>query len=363
MTPEPQSTAEPILRLRGVGRRFGGLARRARRRPRRRARRAPRHPRPQRRGEDHAVQRHLRGHRRRPPGRSSSRARTSAAASRGSHASAAWAATYQKSRLFLGLTVEDNLYLAVLGTRGGHLQLRAPGRRRRDARARPRGRRARRAHRASSQTLVGSALARRAAPARGRAWPAPPTRKLMLLDEPASGLSRGERVALTDLLLQLDPAITLILIEHDMDVALRVADLRHDDARRPEDRRGHARTRSAPTSSCTSSTSAAASPTTGSRRSHERRAPQGRRPPRLLRARPRAAGRVVRDGPRARLADRPQRHGQDDAVQRDHADARPASPARLDRFDGNRARRPAVLQGRAARASATCRRAGGCSSR
>ena len=45
----------------------------------------------------------------------------------------------------------------------------------------------------------------------------------MMLDEPASGLSRGERVALTDLLLELDPAITLILIEHDMDVALRVA--------------------------------------------------------------------------------------------------------------------------------------------
>jgi branched-chain amino acid transport system ATP-binding protein len=47
---------------------------------------------------------------------------------------------------------------------------------------------------------------------------------LMMLDEPASGLSRGERVALTELLLQLDPKITLILIEHDMDVALRVAD-------------------------------------------------------------------------------------------------------------------------------------------
>src|SRR4029077_8906166 len=46
---------------------------------------------------------------------------------------------------------------------------------------------------------------------------------LMMLDEPASGLSRGERVALTELLLSLDPEITLILIEHDMDVALRVA--------------------------------------------------------------------------------------------------------------------------------------------
>jgi branched-chain amino acid transport system ATP-binding protein len=47
--------------------------------------------------------------------------------------------------------------------------------------------------------------------------------KLMMLDEPAAGLSRAERVDLTNLLLQLDPSITLILIEHDMDVALRVA--------------------------------------------------------------------------------------------------------------------------------------------
>ena len=48
--------------------------------------------------------------------------------------------------------------------------------------------------------------------------------KLMMLDEPAAGLSRAERVRLTELLLQLDPAITLILIEHDMDVALGVAE-------------------------------------------------------------------------------------------------------------------------------------------
>ncbi len=45
--------------------------------------------------------------------------------------------------------------------------------------------------------------------------------KLMMLDEPAAGLSRVERVRLTEMLRELDPAITLILIEHDMDVALR----------------------------------------------------------------------------------------------------------------------------------------------
>ena len=53
------NSAEPILRLRGIGRRFGGLARRARRRPRRRSRRAPRDPRAERRRQDDALQRHL----------------------------------------------------------------------------------------------------------------------------------------------------------------------------------------------------------------------------------------------------------------------------------------------------------------
>ena len=48
--------------------------------------------------------------------------------------------------------------------------------------------------------------------------------KIMMLDEPAAGLSRGERVLLTDLLLALDRDVTLILIEHDMDVALTVAE-------------------------------------------------------------------------------------------------------------------------------------------
>ena len=47
---------------------------------------------------------------------------------------------------------------------------------------------------------------------------------VMMLDEPASGLSRGERQLLTDLLLRLDRDITLLLIEHDMDIALAVAD-------------------------------------------------------------------------------------------------------------------------------------------
>jgi branched-chain amino acid transport system ATP-binding protein len=48
--------------------------------------------------------------------------------------------------------------------------------------------------------------------------------RILMLDEPASGLSRGERHLLSELLLGLEKDITLILIEHDMDVALRVAE-------------------------------------------------------------------------------------------------------------------------------------------
>ena len=130
--------------------------------------------------------------------------------------------TYQKSRLFLGLTVEDNLYLAVLGSRDGHLRM---VRRRVDKEMRDRALELARMVGLESKLpeLVGSishgeqrqlevAMARATDPV------------LMLLDEPASGLSRGERVALTDLLLELERSITLILIEHDMDVALRVAE-------------------------------------------------------------------------------------------------------------------------------------------
>jgi branched-chain amino acid transport system ATP-binding protein len=130
--------------------------------------------------------------------------------------------TYQKSRLFPGLTVEDNLYLAVLGVQKGHL--RPVVLRKRDGELRARACDLARTVGLSGRerTLVGSlSHGEQRQLEVGMARAVDPT--LMMLDEPASGLSRGERVALTDLLLQLDESITLILIEHDMDVALRVA--------------------------------------------------------------------------------------------------------------------------------------------
>src|SRR5262249_4549973 len=48
--------------------------------------------------------------------------------------------------------------------------------------------------------------------------------KLLLLDEPTAGLSPAESQLMTALLERLDPAITLLVIEHDMDVAFALAD-------------------------------------------------------------------------------------------------------------------------------------------
>jgi branched-chain amino acid transport system ATP-binding protein len=130
--------------------------------------------------------------------------------------------TFQTSRLLLGLSVEDNLYLAVLGVRRGHLlPVRLP---RLERKIRERARATAEAIGLADRlgTLVRElSHGERRQLEVGMAQASSP--KLLMLDEPAAGLSPGERNKLTEQLLALDPAMTLILIEHDMDVALRVA--------------------------------------------------------------------------------------------------------------------------------------------
>jgi branched-chain amino acid transport system ATP-binding protein len=141
------------------------------------------------------------------------------------------ARTFQTSRLFLGLSVEDNLYLAVLGVGEGHLRLVPSG-----ADEEMRGRARAMAESVGLGDRLGVLVADLSHGEQrqlevGMARVSEP--RLMMLDEPAAGLSRAERVQLTELLLKLDPKVTLILIEHDMDVALRVAEwvtMMHDGA-------------------------------------------------------------------------------------------------------------------------------------
>jgi branched-chain amino acid transport system ATP-binding protein len=47
---------------------------------------------------------------------------------------------------------------------------------------------------------------------------------VLLLDEPLAGLSAPERVTVRDVLEALPRTVTVVLIEHDMDVALALAD-------------------------------------------------------------------------------------------------------------------------------------------
>jgi branched-chain amino acid transport system ATP-binding protein len=51
------------------------------------------------------------------------------------------------------------------------------------------------------------------------------TPRLLLLDEPAAGLSPSERSMVADIIRSLDRDITVVLIEHDMDLALGLVDL------------------------------------------------------------------------------------------------------------------------------------------
>jgi branched-chain amino acid transport system ATP-binding protein len=133
------------------------------------------------------------------------------------------ARTYQQARMFLGLTVEDSIYLSVLGVGSGHLRpVVLP---RKDRALREQAREA--ARRAAIDDKLGErvgSLSHGEHRQVGLAMALAASPKLLMLDEPASGLSRGERNLLTELLLALDRDITLVLIEHDMDVALRVAE-------------------------------------------------------------------------------------------------------------------------------------------
>ena len=130
--------------------------------------------------------------------------------------------TYQSSLLFRDLTVRDNLFLAVRGVaRGRYAFWRASPRHASRLAVQDLLERIRLTHIAETkiselahgqqrQLEIGMALA--GAP------------RLILFDEPAAGLSPGERRELVQLLNALPRHLGFVLIEHDLDIALRVVD-------------------------------------------------------------------------------------------------------------------------------------------
>jgi branched-chain amino acid transport system ATP-binding protein len=131
--------------------------------------------------------------------------------------------TYQISQLFAGLRVIDSIFLACRGVSRRRLSL---------VRPRPDDATVEQATRIANAVRLGDradtlvselshgqqrqleiALAFAGAP------------RLILLDEPAAGLSPPERRDLVDILNALPAHIGYIIIEHDLDVALRVAQI------------------------------------------------------------------------------------------------------------------------------------------
>ena len=131
--------------------------------------------------------------------------------------------TFQVSNLFGGLSVLDNVRLAAQAREPGRWRLLAPVRRgdpigaaamealeRAGIGSRAGDRVADLSHGEQRQLEVALALATRP--------------RLLLLDEPAAGLSAGERARFRELLGSLPRTLPLLLIEHDMSLALSLAD-------------------------------------------------------------------------------------------------------------------------------------------
>ena len=130
--------------------------------------------------------------------------------------------TYQISQLFGGLSVADNVYLACLGVSRGRFSLLRP--RMTDVLMA----RAAELVEAVRLTAISSNLVSELSYGQQRqleiALALAGAPRFILFDEPAAGLSPTERQDLVSILTGLPSHIGFIIIEHDMDVALRVSE-------------------------------------------------------------------------------------------------------------------------------------------
>ncbi|MCC6305208.1 MAG: ABC transporter ATP-binding protein [Rhodobacteraceae bacterium] len=130
--------------------------------------------------------------------------------------------TYQISLLFGGLSVLDNVYLACRGVGRARFSLVRP--RRSDPVMAQAQDLIAAVHLAAVQATAVAALSYGQQRQLEIALALAGAPRLILFDEPAAGLSPAERADLVAILTGLPAHIGFVIIEHDMDVALRVAE-------------------------------------------------------------------------------------------------------------------------------------------
>ncbi len=129
--------------------------------------------------------------------------------------------TYQTPLLLNELTVAENLYIAVRGVKSGHFSL---------WKGKDHANEIQQVETLAEKVGVQNLLSKKARElSHGQrrlveiAMALVGAPKVLMLDEPAAGLAYGERTELLDLLLELPNELTVMLIEHDMELALRFA--------------------------------------------------------------------------------------------------------------------------------------------
>jgi branched-chain amino acid transport system ATP-binding protein len=131
--------------------------------------------------------------------------------------------TFQITNLFPSLTVRQNMELAIRGLAARKFSFFGSPKftdeeRNQTDRALGLSRLSSRAHSLVSELSYGEQRQLEMAMALA------PNPRLLLLDEPAAGLSPAERVIVADIIRALPAEITIVLIEHDMDLVLSLVD-------------------------------------------------------------------------------------------------------------------------------------------